>query len=54
MRESVRHFKPTFYQSLREKNKQLIILLSYHSKQMYELEQVDAAVVELLQKLPKV
>ncbi|HUM53292.1 MAG TPA: ribonuclease P protein component, partial [Chitinophagales bacterium] len=32
MRESMRLQKPAFYQLLQEKNKQLILLLSYHSK----------------------
>ena len=51
MRESVRLQKPDFYQSLQEKNKQLILLLSYHSKRICDYKEVDEAVAKLLYKI---
>ena len=51
MRESVRLQKPVFYQLLQEKNKQLILLLSYHSKKMSDFKEIDESVTKLLYKV---
>ena len=51
MRESVRLQKPAFYQILQEKNKQLILLLSYHSKKMSNLKEIDESITKLLNKV---
>jgi ribonuclease P protein component len=51
MRESVRLQKNDFYQSLQEKNKQIIVLLSYQSKTMADFKTVDDAVTKLLEKM---
>ena len=51
MRESVRLQKADFYQSLQEKNKQIIILLSYQAKHVSDFKQVDDAVTTLLEKV---
>ncbi|MFN8283056.1 MAG: ribonuclease P protein component [Chitinophagales bacterium] len=53
MRESVRLQKPDFYNALTEKNKQLILLLSYHSKIMSDFKTVDESVKKLLNKIIK-
>jgi hypothetical protein len=53
MRESVRHLKPAFYDSLQQKNKQLILLLSYQAKQVNGFTEVDTAVRQLMEKLAK-
>ncbi len=51
MRESVRLQKPAFYKILQEKNKQLILLLSYHSKKMSNLKEIDESITKLLNKV---
>jgi len=51
MRESVRLQKPEFYKSLQEKNKEVVLLLSYHAKSIADFKTVDAAVTQLLKKL---
>ena len=51
MRESVRLQKPTFYQTLREKNKHVILLLSYHLKTISDFKEVDESVTKLLNKM---
>jgi ribonuclease P protein component len=51
MRESVRLQKPAFNQLLQEKNKQLILLLSYHKKMMRDFKEVDESVTKLLNKV---
>ena len=51
MRESVRLQKPAFYQILQEKNKQLILLLSYHSKKMSNLKEIDESITKLINKV---
>ncbi len=51
MRESVRLQKPVFYQLLQEKNKQLILLLSYHSKKMSDFKEIDESVTKFLNKV---
>ena len=51
MRESVRLQKPAFYQILQEKNKQLILLLSYHSKKISTLKEIDESITKLLNKV---
>lgn len=51
MRESVRLQKPAFYQILQEKNKQLILLLSYHSKKISTLKEIDESITKLINKV---
>lgn len=51
MRESVRLQKPRFYQQLQEKNKQVVLLLSYHAKEVLPFKEVDNAVTIVLKKL---
>lgn len=51
MRESVRLQKPEFYKSLQEKNKEVVLLLSYHAKSIADFKTVDVAVTQLLKKL---
>lgn len=51
MRESVRLQKPDFYKSLHEKNKQVVLLLSYHAKTVADFKTVNDAVTKLLTKL---
>jgi len=51
MRESVRLQKPIFYQSLQDKNKHIVLLLSYHSKEIHDFKEVDEAVTKLLKKV---
>jgi hypothetical protein len=51
MRESVRLQKPLFYQTLQEKNKQVILLLSYHLKTLSDFNSVNESVTKLLNKL---
>mgnify|MGYP003597920553 CR=1 FL=1 len=51
MRESVRLQKPDFYNALTEKNKQVILLLSYHSKIMSDFKTVDESVTKLLNRI---
>ncbi len=51
MRESVRLQKPNFYKILQEKNKQIVLLLSYHAKTVADFKTVEGAVTKLLKKL---
>ena len=51
MRESVRLQKPNFYTLLQEKNSQLILLLSYHAKEIKNFSEIDEAVTKLLSKI---
>jgi len=51
MRESVRLQKPDFYRALQEKNKQIVLLLSYHAKTVADFKTVDAAVTQMLKKM---
>ena len=51
MRESVRLQKPEFYKDLQEKNKQVVLLLSYHAKTVADFKTVDDAVTKLLKKV---
>ena len=51
MRESVRLQKPEFYKLLQEKNKQIIVLLSYQAKTIADFKQIDDAVTKLLNKI---
>ena len=51
MRESVRLQKPDFYKTLHEKNKEVVLLLSYHAKKIADFKEVDDAVTALLKKL---
>ena len=51
LRESVRLQKPTFTQALQDKNIQIILLLSYHTKKIHDYKEVEDAVTKLLQKL---
>lgn len=51
MRESVRLQKPAIYESLQTKNKQLILLLSYHLKTLPDFKTVDESVTKLLARI---
>ncbi len=51
MRESVRLQKPAFYETLQSHKKQVILLLSYHAKEIHSSEKVDKAITPLLQKI---
>ena len=51
MRESVRLQKPNFYTLLQEKNSKLILLLSYHAKEIKNFSEIDEAVTKLLKKV---
>lgn len=51
MRESVRLQKNEFYKLLQEKNKQVVLLLSYQAKTIADFKTVDAVVTQLLSKL---
>lgn len=58
MRESVRLQKPNFYTLLQDlpadkhgKDSQLILLLSYHAKEIKNFSEIDEAVTKLLKKI---
>lgn len=51
MRESVRLQKNELYKLLQEKNKQVVLLLSYQAKTIADFKTVDAVVTQLLSKL---
>jgi ribonuclease P protein component len=51
MRESVRLQKNELYKSLQNKNKQIVLLLSYHAKTVADFKTVDASATQLLSKL---
>jgi hypothetical protein len=48
MRESVRHYKSVFYQTMDEKNKKLLLLLNYQGKEMPELDPINKSICALL------
>lgn len=51
MRESVRLQKPNFYSLLQEKDSKIILLLSYHAKEIKNFNEIDDAVTKLLKKV---
>jgi len=51
LRESVRLQKSDFYKEIKEKNKQVVLLLSYHAKEIKNFTEIDDAVTLLLKKL---
>ncbi len=51
MRESVRLYKPVFYDNLQQKGKQLSIMLSYQGKLPESFKDVDSIVKTLLHRL---
>ena len=51
MRESVRLQKNELYKLLQEKNKQVVLLLSYQAKTIADFKTIDAVVTQLLSKL---
>ncbi|MCB0507993.1 MAG: ribonuclease P protein component [Bacteroidetes bacterium] len=51
MRESIRLQKPEIYASLKNQNKQYLILLSYQAKEVKTFKEIDEAIQKLLHKI---
>ena len=51
MRESIRLQKPEFYKILQEKNTTVVLLLSYHAKNIANFNTIDDAIKSLLKKI---
>lgn len=51
MREVIRLQKISFYQKLKEKNKQAIFLISYHTKRMPTIQELETDIAKLFTKL---